>query len=65
VVAFYHEHGIGLSSILTDRVTELCGTQCHDYELYLTIDHSHAKTTSSQTNGYQLANSVCQTKSQY
>jgi hypothetical protein len=65
VVALYHEHGIDLSRILTDRVTELCGIQCHDYDLYLTIDHSRAKTTSSQTNGNQLANNVCQTKSRY
>src|SRR6201997_509059 len=54
VVPFYDEHGIPLSRVLTDRGTEFCGTQSHEYELYLAvedIDHSRAKTKSPQTNG--------------
>ena len=51
---FYDEHGIRLSRVLTDRGTEFCGTQSHEYELYLAvedIDHSRTKTKSPQTNG--------------
>ena len=47
VVPFYDEHGIRLSRVLTDRGTEFCGTQSHEYELYLAvedIDHSRTKT---------------------
>src|SRR5215472_11554133 len=33
VVPFYDEHGIRLSRMLTDRGTEFCGTQSHEYEL--------------------------------
>ena len=49
VVPFYDEHGIRLSRMLTDRGTEFCGTQSHEYELYLAvadIDHSRTKTKS-------------------
>ena len=52
MVPFYDEHGIPLSRVLTDRGTEFCGTQSHDYELYLAvedIDHSRTKTKSPQT----------------
>ena len=52
VVPFYDEHGIRLSRLLTDRGTEFCGTQSHEYELYLAvedIDHSRTKTKSPQT----------------
>jgi hypothetical protein len=38
VVPFYDEHGIRLSRVLTDRGTEFCGTQSHEYELYLAIE---------------------------
>ncbi len=51
---FYDEHGIRLSRVLTDRGTEFCGTQSHEYELYLAvedIDHSRTKARSPQTNG--------------
>jgi hypothetical protein len=51
-VPFYDEHGIRLSRVLTDRGTEFCGTQSHEYELYLAvedIDHSRTKTKSPQT----------------
>jgi hypothetical protein len=54
VVPFYDEHGIRLSRMLTDRGTEFCGTQSHEYELYLAvedIDHCRTKTKSPQTNG--------------
>ncbi len=54
VVPFYDEHGIRLSRMLTDRGTEFCGTQSHEYELYLAvedIDHSRTKAKSPQTNG--------------
>src|ERR1700694_3582519 len=54
VVPFYDEHGIRLSLVLTHRGTEFCGTQSHEYELYLAvedIDHSRTKTKSPQTNG--------------
>jgi len=54
VVPFYDEHGIGLSRMLTDRGTEFCGNQSHEYELYLAvedIDHSRTMTKSPQTNG--------------
>src|SRR5215813_13813678 len=52
VLPFYDEHGIRLSRMLTDRGTEFCGTQSHEYELYLAvedIDHSRTKTKSPQT----------------
>ena len=54
VVPFYDEHAIRLCRVLTDRGTEFCGTQSHEYELYLAvedIDHSRTKTKSPQTNG--------------
>jgi transposase InsO family protein len=54
VVPFYDEHDIRLTRMLTDRGTEFCGTQSHEYELYLAvedIDHSRTKTKSPQTNG--------------
>ncbi len=54
VVPFYDEHGIRLSRVLTDRGTEFCGSESHEYELYLAvedIDHSRTKTKSPQTNG--------------
>ena len=54
VVPFYDEHGIRLSRMLTDRGTEFCGTESHEYELYLAvedIDHSRTKAKSPQTNG--------------
>jgi len=58
VVPFYDEHGIRLCRVLTDRGTEFCGTQSHEYELYLAvedIDHSRTKTKSPQTNGIASA----------
>jgi Integrase core domain len=54
VVPFYEEHGIRLSRMLTDRGTEFCGGDSHEYELYLAvedIDHTRTKTKSPQTNG--------------
>ena len=52
VVPFYDEHGIRLSRLLTDRGTEFCGNESHEYELYLAvedIDHSRTKAKSPQT----------------
>jgi hypothetical protein len=52
VLPFYDEHGIRLSRVLTDRGTEFCGRESHEYELYLAvedIDHSRTKTKSPQT----------------
>ena len=54
VVPFYDEHRIRLSRVLTDRGPEFCGSESHEYELYLAvedIDHSRTKTKSPQTNG--------------
>jgi transposase InsO family protein len=54
VVPFFDEHVIKLCRVLTDRGTEYCGGQSHEYELYLAvedIDHSRTKTKSPQTNG--------------
>ena len=49
VLPFYDEYGIRLSRVLTDRGTEFCGRESHDYELYLAVDdvdHSRTKTKS-------------------
>jgi hypothetical protein len=57
VVPFYDEHGIRLSRMLTDRGTEFCGSDSHEYELYLAvedIDHTRTKTKSPQTNSLPL-----------
>jgi transposase InsO family protein len=54
VIPFYDEHGIRLSRVLTDRGTEFCGRESHEYELYLAvedIDHTRTKAKSPQTNG--------------
>ncbi len=54
VVPFFDEHGIKLCRVLTDRGTEFCGSQSHEYELYLAvedIDHSRTKAKRPQTNG--------------
>jgi transposase InsO family protein len=43
-----------LSRVLTDRGTEYCGTDRHEYELYLAvedIDHTRTQVKSPQTNG--------------
>jgi hypothetical protein len=52
VVPFYDEHDIRLCRVLTDRGTEFCGRESHEYELYLAvedIDHSRTKAKSPQT----------------
>src|SRR5262249_39967118 len=52
VVPFYDEHGIRLSRNANRSRPEFCGTQSHEYELYLAvedIDHSRTKTKSPQT----------------
>src|SRR5437762_850201 len=48
------QDGILLCRVLTDRGTEFCGRESHEYELYLAvedIDHSRTKAKSPQTNG--------------
>src|SRR6187455_1960923 len=54
VLPFFDEHEIVLSRVLTDRGTEYCGTDGHEYELYLAvedIDHTRTKAKTPQTNG--------------
>ena len=54
VVPFFDEHEIAVSRVLTDRGTEFCGSDSHEYELYLAvedIDHTRTKAKSPQTNG--------------
>lgn len=54
VVPFFEAHGIALLRVLTDRGTEYCGNQRHEYQLYLAledIDHTRTKARSPQTNG--------------
>jgi transposase InsO family protein len=54
VLPFFEEHDLVLSRVLTDRGTEYCGTDSHEYELYLAvedIDHTRTKVKSPQTNG--------------
>ena len=54
VLPFFDEHNIDLLRMLTDRGTEYCGIETHDYELFLVInDIEHAKTKARhpQTNG--------------
>jgi hypothetical protein len=46
VLPFFEENEIVLSRVLTDRGTEYCGTDGHEYELYLAvedIDHTRTK----------------------
>jgi hypothetical protein len=38
VLPFFEEHEVALSRVLTDRGTEYCGTDSHDYELYLAVE---------------------------
>jgi transposase InsO family protein len=54
VLPFFEQHELVLSRVLTDRGTEYCGTDRHEYELYLAvedIDHTRTKVKSPQTNG--------------
>jgi len=54
VVPFFEAHEVRLSRVLTDRGTEYCGKDSHEYELYLAvedIDHTRTKVKSPQTNG--------------
>ncbi len=54
VVPFFEGHGIPLCRVLTDRGTEYCGTERHEYELYLAvedIDHTRTRARRPQTNG--------------
>jgi transposase InsO family protein len=50
----FEAHGVPLARILTDRGTEYCGAERHEYELYLAvedIDHTRTRAKSPQTNG--------------
>lgn len=54
VLPFFEEHGIPLLRVLTDRGTEYCGSESHEYELYLAVenvDHTRTKVKRPQTNG--------------
>lgn len=55
VIPFFHEQGLDLLRILTDRGTEYCGKiENHSYQLYLAmedVDHSKTKANHPQTNG--------------
>jgi transposase InsO family protein len=54
VLPFFEQHELVLSRVLTDRGTEYCGTDRHEYELYLAvedIDHTRTQVKSPQTNG--------------
>jgi transposase InsO family protein len=55
VLPFFHQHGVELLRVLTDRGTEYCGkVEQHEFQLYLAvndIDHTRTKAQSPQTNG--------------
>lgn len=54
VLPFFEEHEVVVQRVLTDRGTEYCGSEKHEYELYLAvedIDHSRTKAKHPQTNG--------------
>jgi len=54
VLPFFEAHEVRLSRVLTDRGTQYCGTERHEYELYLgveDIDHTRTKVKSPQTKG--------------
>jgi len=55
VLPFYRQHGIKVSSLLTDKGWEFCGSDSHPYEIYLElndIEHRRTKVRCSQTNGF-------------
>jgi transposase InsO family protein len=54
VLPFFEAHQVRLSRVLTDRGMEYCGTERHEYELYLgveDIDHTRTRVKSPQTKG--------------
>jgi len=54
VFPFFEEQDMGVLRILTDRGTEYCGCETHDYELFLSVnqvEHTKTKARSPQTNG--------------
>jgi len=54
VVPFFDAHAIPLVRVLTDRGSEFCGREDHEYELYLSVEdiaHTRTKAYSPQTNG--------------
>ncbi len=55
VLPFYRQHGIKVSSLLTDNGREFCGSDSHPYEIYLElndIEHRRTKVRRPQTNGF-------------
>ena len=55
VLPFYADHGLPVSSVLTDNGREFCGTSLHPYELYLAlndIEHRKTKVRRPQSNGF-------------
>jgi transposase InsO family protein len=54
VLPFFEKYNVPLLRILTDRGTEYCGKEDHDYQLFLAIkdiDHTKTKAKHPQTNG--------------
>ena len=54
VLPCFEEHEIALLRVLTDRGTEYCVTDSHEYKLYLAVEdinHTRTKAKSPQTNG--------------
>lgn len=54
VLPFLEQYDVPLLRILTDRGTEYCGKETHDYQLFLAIndiDHTKTKAKHPQTNG--------------
>jgi len=55
VLPFYAEHGIKVTTVLTDNGPEFCGTPNHPFELYLAlndIEHRRTKVNTPRTNGF-------------
>ena len=55
VLPFYRQHGIKVSSLLTDNGREFCGSDSHPYEIYLElndIEHRRTKVRRPQANGF-------------
>lgn len=54
VLPFFTSQEMGLIRISTDKGTEYCGKEIHDFQLYLSIDnieHMKTKARHPQTNG--------------
>jgi hypothetical protein len=69
---FFEEHEITLPRVLTDRRTEHCGTDGHDYELYLAVEDIHHLRTKAKSprlpasvNGFTRLCSMSPTESPF